>query len=271
VKHAGFGFPTGPEPERIWTMPATIVLMLDPEARFHYNTWRRRSDSETVLWRPIGRPPATLDFNVQHYVDSLALLWSEQEHGGTEHFIVGNEFNLNYERGDDEDDWNPDVMASVYQRFGSFLSDCLVELRGRGLGDIRFHFPAWSPGHFLRENADAWVPTAEQYDVVDFHAYGDVEALKSEYDWYRTVFPGKMLCLTEWHGGRQEGPPEEGDNDRVRQDMKWLAAVVRDDPNFLGATYFIWKWHRPSGESFRWDIEGNEAYQELFSAPPSAE
>lgn len=263
MRWAGIHWPDGAEPGELWTMPGSTFLLLDSEARWHYDELARRRPESLILWRSIAVPPLTVKMNAGRYCDAVLLHWSEQ-HNQTD-LIPWNEWNLNYERGDSQDDWNRDVMAKVYRDFGAtFAGKVRQELRQRLNGSVKLHYPAWAPGHYLEDNVGTWSNEADNWDVIDLHGYGTLADVQAQYAWYRAIFPGKKLCLTEWHGRSRDDVDEE------RRILVWLADLCRRDPLFIGATFFIWKWHQGKGHVSDWDIEGNPARMALFLSPPVA-
>lgn len=264
MRHAGVHWPNGPEPERVWYLPGTTTVMLDAEARWHYDRYRSIHPDRLVLWRSIARPPEELGWDPERYVDEVLKCWPEQPHWGTEHLVPANELNLNYERGDSLDDWDFPTMEAVYDRVARFLDEVWWELYERGYsessGGPLLHYPAWAPGHYLRENAEAWVKKAKRWDVIDFHAYGTAEEIEDEYRWFREQFPTHPLYLSEWN------PRDTGED--LRRVLERLAAIADSDPNFLGASYFIWRWHTGKDARPEYDVEGNAEREALFFAPP---
>lgn len=266
MRYAGVHWPNGPEPERVWYLPGTTTVMLDSEARWHYDRYRNVHPDRMVLWRSIAIPPETIGWDPSRYVDEVLKCWPEQPHWGVEHLVPANELNLNYERGQlGDDDWDPDTMARVYAQSADFLEAVWWELYARGYGhdagsSVALHYPAWAPGHYLREHADTWVKRAKRWDVIDFHAYGTWEEIYDEYQWYRATFPNHPLYLSEWN--------TRDTNEDLSRVLQGLADLAVADPDFLGASYFIWRWHIGAGAHPGFDVEGNAEREALFFDPP---
>lgn len=270
MKHAGLHWPNGPtDNEELASYPGSAFLMCSPEARWHYNWLKGRRPDAVVVWRGMPRPgkrPAELDYKAKRVAYECALHWDEQEHGGNEHFLPLNELNLNYERGDDEDDFAD--LEGRYLRLDLFLQALEPQLR-RQLGpDVLLHYPAWAPGHYEWEHLDRWRKSASLYDVIHFHAYGSADDIEAEYRRYRAAFPGKPLFLGEWNTGVNAGGPDFHvlgieEEERV---LELLARLQAEDPLFLGATYFSYRWDH--GFTREFDVEGDWDREVLFRNPP---
>lgn len=261
MRHAGLGWPDGPDPGTLDKLPGSAFLLLDSEARWHWSSLRGARPDALLVWRSIAKPPATLGYDAAGYADLVLRHWSDQPHQVGDHLIPANELNLNYERGDDRDDLDYTWQSRVYPEQAKFLATLRPILRAR-VPNATLHFPGWAPGHYLRELRAAWIEEARQWSVIDVHAYGTTEEIDDELDWYRFTFPGKKLFLSEWHGRVRDDVPSE------RRTLERLAERVRDDDLFLGATYFIWRWW--SGQTDDWNIEGNPEREQLFRDPPVA-
>lgn len=274
MKHAGVHWPNGAAArDELAALPGSSFLLCSPEARWHYSWLRQSRPDALVVWRGIpreGKRPAELDYKAPRIAYECTLHWDEQEHGGVEHFLPLNELNLNYERGDDEGDF--DNLETRYLALDLMLQ-ALQPLLKKKLGDgVLLHYPAWAPGHLEWEHLDRWRKSASLYDVIHFHAYGTADEIEAQYRRYREAFPGKPLFLGEWNSGVNGGGPdfEVLGIDEEEKILARLARLIDEDPLFLGATYFIYRWYDGwAGDAF--DIEGDFDREELFAHPPGPE
>ena len=263
MRHAGLHLPNGPgDYDAIARLPGSAFLILATEARYHYGRLRQARPDALWVWRAIprhGRRPAELGYDPSRMAGECLNLWEEQAHGGREHFLALNELNLNYERGDGQDDFQG--LYERYRMLASFLDDLKTNLRGVLGTGVDIHFPPWAPGHYEWEHAHLWAPVADTYQVVHFHAYGTAEEQETEYRRYRSALPGKALFCGEWNtGGR--GVEED------RRALEMWARVCAEDPLLLGVTYFVWHWY--DGWSDQFNVDDNPARLALFATPPVA-
>jgi hypothetical protein len=262
MQHAGIGYPNGPvENAAIFALPSPAVLMLAPEARYHYD--EAVAAGKRVLWRSIpriGKRPAELGWSPARFVAETINLTDAPTQPITD-FVWANELDLRDERGDHEDDWAG--LDRRYALIGGWAYAVVQMLRQWSPG-TRIHWPAWTPDHDAKSYFSSWAPAASACDVVDFHAYDSLDRIETAYHNYRFMFPGKPLALTEWHC--------KGDLDEERRVLTWLAATMAEDPLFDAAYFFIWRWwDHPGWWSDAWDIEHNPARLALFSDPPTVQ
>lgn len=271
MKHAGLHWANGAcDRETLAGYPGSAFLLCSPEARWHYDWIRTARPDATVIWRAIprdGKKPAHLGYQAKKVATECLTHWDDQPHGGDEHFLPLNELSLNYERGDDRDDFSD--LETRYSTLASLLAAMAPILKSTLGPDVKLHFPAWAAGHGEWEHLDRWKWATEAYDVIHFHAYGSLDSIVETYWKYRDAFPEKPLFLGEWNSGVNPGGPDF----RVlgvteeREILKWLALVTARDPLFLGATYFIYRWYDGWAEN-SFDVDGNAERTELFMHPP---
>jgi hypothetical protein len=261
--YAGMHWPNGAEDyNALINLPSSLYMMLATEARYHYNKVRQAGN--TVIWRGlprVGRRPAELGWNASRAASESLNLWDEQPHGGEEYFVPFNELDLNYERGDNDDDY-----ASLHERYslvGNFLYDVGLELRVR-LPNTYLLFPPFTPDHGDWEHLHLWRHALTHYNGLVIHAYeNDHSSLDDVYNrirGYCLTFPDKMIFVGEWNAPH----PEEF--------LKVLARCSAEFSNFMGATYFIWHWHNPAPWWPDWyNVDRNGTLYNLFLNPPTHE
>ena len=266
MRHAGMGWPNGPaEEEQLWSLPGSVFLLLDSE-RWHLDDLRQRRPDALVLQRALPGTLTALEWDPARIASSVMRHWGDYGHDESTHLIPHNELNLNYERGDSEDDWAWEASAQRYADLAELLAQTAGLLREEHGFRRTLHFPAWSPHQWWQERVERWAWAVDHFDVLDFHAYGTLDDVRAVYGWLRGRWPTKPLCLTEWHGRSRDDVDEE------RRVLGWLAQVAEQDPAFLGATYFIWRWFGPAdGHTDAWDVEANDARTALFRNPPTQE
>jgi hypothetical protein len=256
---AGIGFPNGPANDALYMQMPGPLLMLDSEARWHID--RYRAAGRPVVWRSMAIPPATLGWSVSRYVDAVLVHTGEQQTSLDGGLIFANEWNLNGERGDHEDDWQ-----DVERRY-TFLNAQIIATAQMLRSRVRCElwYPAWSPHQFWRENVERWAPSVDAVDVLAFHEYETLEAIQDTYRWLRSRWPDKKLACTEWNC-------REGGESEIKRVLEWFARVEQDDPNFVGAYYFVGKWYPPADS---WtpdlDVEGRPELVSLFLSPPTVQ
>jgi hypothetical protein len=246
-------FPNGPvNLQDIVELPSSLLLMLASEARWHYEYMRKRG--KTVIWRAlprVGKRPAELGYaNIRKNADEVMNLWDEQPHYGEEWFVPYNELDLNYERGDNKNDF--EGLRDRYHLLSTFLIGIYSDLRNRLPLGTRILFPPWTPDHGDIEHVEQWRDAANMYDGLVIHAYESPQEMLDRFHWYAEQFPGKIIFIGEWNSHT----PEE-----------FIAALktLEDHPQFGGAIYFVWKWHNPAGWwPNEYDVEGNESMLSLF-------
>lgn len=261
TRNAGVGWPNGAvDVTRVLSLLSPDLLMLSTEGRWHHDTAVRAG--KTVAWRAIpriGKRPAELGWSPARFVAETINLTDAPSLPITD-FIWANELDLNTERGDLEDDWSN--LETRYTLIGGWAYS-VVQLLRQWSPETRIHWPAWTPDHHALDHLDAWRSAAEACHAVDFHAYDSLEAIQRQYTAYRLAFPGKPLCLTEWHC--------RGDLAEERRVLAWLANTMADDPLFEAAYFFIWRWwNAPDWWSDAWDIEHSPERFALFADPPVA-
>jgi hypothetical protein len=256
VRHAGVHYPNGPADDQFYVAIPGPLLLLDSEARWHID--RFHQSGKRVIWRSMGTPPAKLGWSPGRYVDSVLRHVGEQQTSLDDGLIFGNEWNLQGERGDNADDW-----SHLEQRY-TFLNAQIIAvaqmLRQRTRCEL--WYPAWSPHQHWRDHVDRWASSVDAVDVLAFHEYETLEAIQDTYRWLRSRWPDKRLACTEWNA-------RLGGVDEMRRILEWFAQVGQDDPNFIGAWYFIGKWYPPA-ESWtnELDLEGHADRLALFRSPP---
>lgn len=250
---SGVHFPNGPHDSRLFDLPGPI-LMLSTEARYTKNSDPAKANNRLFVERAvprIGHRPAELNYDIQKCVDEVTLLYNESNHRVGEHFQPYNELNLNYERGDNEDDHEQLLERMV--RLKNFLSKLEPALRPRLANGTYLHFPPWVPDSRAYNYIDLWKPVAEQYDVISIHIYGPP---KDTIDWVQThldLFPNKKIFLSEWW------------NDEPAETIRRLNALSAANPNFIGSTWFIGKWYNaPSNWPTKNNVQDNPLLYNIF-------
>ena len=165
--------------------------------------------------------------------------------------IPWNEANLPQEGG-----FSEAALYNATAREARYLAiaGLFLDVKRRVGSARRLHFPAWALGHYHRELVDLWGDAAEEADVIDVHAYGTVDQILAEVDWYRSTFPKKTLLLSEYNW-RLHGP-EVVDLNAWGGEVKRLHAALLDRPDVLAAVAFIWRWHNPDSilkQSLDWE------------------
>lgn len=259
MNHLGMHWPNGPEDKEILDLPSPWLLMLAPEARYHYDSARKLGKS--VMWRGlprVGKRPAELGYkNAKDNAKEVCNLWDEQPHYGTEYFVPYNELDLNYERGDEEDDFSN--IRERLEKLSDFLDRLLPHVRNNLAVGTKVFFPPWTPDHGDIENSDVWEETARKYDGILVHAYGDAENIIRRLTWYYERFPTHPLFLGEWN------------SDSPAEVIAALDNFAKNCPNFLGATYFIWHWYNPAPWwPKEYNVNENEELKNLFYVSPRA-
>jgi GH25 family lysozyme M1 (1,4-beta-N-acetylmuramidase) len=233
--------------------------MLVTEARWHHDEAIRAGKS--VLWRAIpnlGRRPAELGWSPSRFATE-ALNQVDAAKLPISGFTWANELDLQDERGDREDDWNN--LATRYSLIGGFAEGLLPILRSELDPNTRIHFPAFTPDHGALNYRDFWLQAALRHDVIDFHAYDNLEKIQAQYYGYRQAFPDKMLALTEWHC--------KGWFDEEVRVLQWLADTMAEDPLFDAAYRFIWRWDdAPGWWDASYNVEPRADFVSLFMNPP---
>lgn len=258
---AGMGWPNGPVNDDILNLPSSRLLMLASEARWHHD--RAALAGKRVLWRAVprnGYRPAEVDYNASTFSQEALRHIGDAKHS-IDGFVAWNELDLNYERGDDADDF-----ADLYSRYGAlgrFQSRVIERLRSQLPGGTPLHYGAWTPDHGALDYLNIWQEAALACDVVDFHAYRSLAQIQDQYSRYRAAFPQKPLALTEWHC--------YGDLEEERKVMAWLCQVADADPLFAAAYFFIWRWDDPAEWwQSSYDVEHDQHRRALFLDPKSA-
>src|SRR5215471_2287045 len=122
------GYPNGPVDDNvIFALPSTELLMLSTEARYHMDA--AQDAGKRVLWRAVPREglrPAESGWDLSDIADEVMNLTTEPTHVITD-FTPFNELDLNYERGDSENDF--DNLDERYARIGQMLLDLEPILR----------------------------------------------------------------------------------------------------------------------------------------------
>jgi GH25 family lysozyme M1 (1,4-beta-N-acetylmuramidase) len=260
-RHSGVGWPTGAvDNAAVFALPSPNLLMLSTEGRYHYDEAVRAG--KRCLWRAvprIGKRPAELKWSPTRFM-AEALNLTNEPTLPIRDFVFANELDLNSERGDGEDDWSN--LENRYALIGGWAFSLIPMLR-QALPGTRLHWPAWTPDHQSLDYGHLWRPAADLTDCVDFHAYDSLMNIAGQYSLYRSEFPDKPLCLTEWHC--------KGDLDEERRVLHWMAEMMAVDPLFEAAYFFIYRWHdHPGWWDDSWDIEHTPARLALFRDPPLA-
>jgi hypothetical protein len=263
MRHGGICWPNGAvEAGRILSLPATNLLMLISECRYHGKAAQQAGKRVALRALPrIGKRPAELGWSPARFVDE-ALDKTDEPGCGFDEFIPWNELDLAPERGDHADDYAD--QSNRYALIGGFAFSVLQQLRGRLPPGTRLHFPAFTPDHFaFGDFAPLWQPAADLADVVDWHAYDSLWNIQQAYLTMRRLFLTKPLALTEWHC--------KGDVEEERRVLTWLADTMAADPLFDAAYFYIWRWwDHPSWWSDAWDVEHSPDRYALFMDPPVA-
>lgn len=256
LRSAGCGWPNGPTNDDILKLPSPNLLILSSE---HWHVRKAEAAGKQVLFRAIARNgyrPAELDYDAKRYVSEIL---RDIPEGGVSSFIPFNELDLNYERGDGEDDFAD--LEARYKKLGDFQARVVNRLRKEMNADI--HYGAWTPDHSALDYLEYWKSAAESCDVIDFHSYESLEKIRGQYEAYRATFPTRRLALTEWHCS--------GDIGEERRVLGWLSEIMAEDPLFDGAYFFIWRWDNPADwwrDSY--DIQHDQGRIDLFMNPPVA-
>jgi hypothetical protein len=277
MKHLGIHWPNGPvNPDNLdgWgtpllNYPGSVTVMGSESAVWWYWDIPRIRPDMTVFWRHIPLPeyrPAFLRYDARKYahhlrdqIDRGLSLPKNKQQVPPEYIIVGNEFNLNYERGDNEDDWSN--LENRYRRLNQFLVELYHEVKFI-YPNSKIVYPAWSPYQRVHDHLDKWTESAKLYDVYQWHAYsGDddgtlIEWFQWSYDFAKRLLPGKPQLCGEHHGLSVEDEIEA---------LQWAYTKIQQDPNLLGFVRFIWKWY--DGETDQWDIYNNLPMMDLYSSP----
>lgn len=257
MKHCGVHWPNGPEKFGLLSsLPGSVWLMTSPEARYHYDKMRKLG--KVVIWRDVPAPgnrPAELGWNTHKAADAAMVLWGEQPHYGIEHFQSHCELTLNYERGDNEDDFQN--LNARHTRLARFLADLEPQLRQRLPAGTLLHFPPWVPDERAYDRVSMWRDVANQYDVISIHQYGPPEAILAQVQWHLDTWPTKGVLLSEWH------------NDEPEITLQLLAELADREPRFLGATWFIAHWYNAPGDWPTWkNLQDNMDLYRIFLNPP---
>lgn len=255
LRHAGLGFPNGPaDNQKIFALPSREILLLSSE---HWHHDEAVQAGKRVLFRAMARDgfkPAQISWSPSRYVDEI--LRDTRDLGLTD-FVGWNELDLNYERGDEGNDFAD--LTYRYGLIGSFQRPVVQKLRSR-LPGVDLHYGAWTPDHNALDYVDLWRDAAEACDVIDIHAYS-LTQIAAQYDQYRAAFPGKRLALTEWHC--------KGNLEQERLVLSWLASdLIATDPLFDAAYFFIYRWDNPPEPWDDYDLEHNPDRYALFMDPP---
>lgn len=228
------------------------TLICADSARYWYR--QARGASPLVVWRAIprqGRLPADLDWIGKRVADECLNLWDEQPHDGAEWFLPLNELQFEREAGE---------SFPGYRTVAERLDGLRREFRKR-LPGVNLMFPAWVPTDDL-ERSSEWVARAQAWDGICLHVYGGAQEMHDRYWAYRALFGATMpLFVGEWNAN-YTGADE-------RESLEMWANVAASDPQFLGATYYIWETHN-SGEHDL-SIWGNPARLALFRDPPTVQ
>lgn len=272
--HAGIGYPNGETPVSFWTgMPGVDrgFLILDSE-HWHVDTILNNKPEALHVLRamtgPLDNSARIAKRTLRHFEP-----WKNDERLALQ---FRNEDNLNYERGDSLNDWDWQVMESVYAKSAEMYVEIATYLR-RDLGvRNQLVFPPYAPGHYLQEMADLWVPFAKYrtsddkplFPKIGMHQYGEPEAVLGEVEWFQETFPaseGYEVLLLEWHGDKWFN--EEGSwQNTYRQELQTLEGLAKRK---VKAYFFIGKWVPPAESwSSEWDIQGNQDRTTLFRNPP---
>lgn len=272
--HAGIGYPNGETSIDRWTgLPGVDrgLLILDSE-HWHVDTILARKPEALHVLRAMTGP---LDSS-RRIAERTLLHFDKWKTDSRVAIQFRNEDNLNYERGDNLDDWNWQVMENVYHRSSEMYREIAMYLvRDHGV-TAPLIWPPYAPGHYLQEMADIWVPAAKQrwndpnrpvFKYIGVHQYGEANPILGEIEWFRETFPkdeGYEILLLEWHGDRWIG--EGSWENTFRQEQETLEGLAKAK---VKAYFFIGKWVPPANNHSRdWDIEGNADRETLFRSPP---
>jgi hypothetical protein len=245
-----------PSREYIANLPGVvngIALICSPSARYHYELLR--SKAYRVIWRAIpreGKRPAELGWDANSVADECLNLYDEQKHAGLEYFLPLNELQFPKENGG---------PFPGYGEMAQNLARLRVQLRRKlsqqyPQASVRLLFPAWVPTNELA-HLDDWRAEAELWDGLCLHAYGSSTDIVNRYADYRAYFQDTPIVLGEWNG------PNEYDT------LSMLAKIELADPNFLGATYYIWETNNPGEHQL--SVWGNPDRLWVFQNPPLAQ
>jgi hypothetical protein len=271
--HAGIGYPNGETPISLWTgMPGVDrgFLILDSE-HWHVNEILERKPEGLHILRAMTGP---LD-NSRRIAARTLLHFDPWKNHPSVALQFRNEDNLNYERGDNRNDWDWGVMQDVYRKSSAMYREIAMYLvRDYGV-TCPLVWPPYAPGHYLQEMADIWVPAAKQrwntgepvFRYIGVHQYGEANPILAEIEWFRETFPaeeGYEILLLEYHGDRWIGGGSW--ENTFRQERETLEGLAKEK---VRAYFFIGKWVPPAeNHSTDWDIEGNADRTSLFRSPP---
>ncbi len=249
----GVGWPNGAvDNATILALPGPL-LMLSSE---HWHVQEATDAGKRVIYRAMaleGHRPAEVGWSASKYMteimrdvkqSSLATVITD--------FIPANELDLNYERGDGEDDFSD--LGNRYNTIATFLYK-LEPLLRKALPNAKLHWPAFTPNkdHSAIDYINTWKYAADKYDYIDFHAYVNLQNIQNEYILYGGSFDPSILMLTEWHC--------KGDIDEEQRVLEWL----RDTD--LPAFFFIYEWHNaPGWWSTDYDIAHNADRYDMFAS-----
>ncbi len=147
---------------------------------------------------------------------------------------------------------------------GGFSSSAIAEFASSFLSLVRSEKPQWrvhwpALAHLQRYQAfepSLWLPVAQQYDVIDFHAYNDPGNVRAFFQWISTFLPDKPIACTEYNYG--PGNPRPDDYGAWIYETYRLA--IQDFPNAEAVCPFIWEWINPeSGIGTSLDIRVDES------------
>lgn len=121
-----------------------------------------------------------------------------------------------------------------------FADRFLSEIR-RLSPDIRIHWPAWAHEQRYQDNEQyVWIPVAQKYDVIDFHAYLSVDYLRAFLRWHSSFFPDKEWMCTEFNFGLGNAKPTN--YGKVLYEAYEEAYKY---PQCSAVHPFIWEWINP--------------------------
>lgn len=240
----GVGWPNGPVTggnQRILALPGSL-LMLSSE---HWHVKEAQATGKKVLYRivpPIGQRPAELNWNAVRYAEMI----KEQVHGLSSvltDLVWANELDLNYERGDSEDDFQN--LPQRYSTIAAFSIRLLGILQSMYPG-TKIHWPAFTPNkdHQAIDHVSIWKDAAYRHDVINFHAYDTLENIQHEHALYSEQFPTHPLELTEFHG-----------KGNLAEEIQIFQYLLEQN---LESYFFIYEWFDPaSWWSEAYDIANN--------------
>jgi len=164
--------------------------------------------------------------------------------------VWANELDLNYERGDNEDDFQD--LPGRYATIAAFATR-LVSILRQALPNTKMHWPAFTPNkdHQCMDYVYLWKDAALRHDVINFHAYDNLENIHTEHTLYAQEFSTLPLALTEFHAN--------GDLEEEKQIFTYLLEQG------LESYFFIYEWFNPSpwwSEAF--DIAHNPERYDLI-------